>query len=79
MVREQSENGESILWPLSQPDPLGCTLHFMVKINTKGYRERLKFALLEDKWGIEKDTSGRLRKVEKNIEKDRYYFSWRIE
>ena len=28
---------------------------------------------------IEKDTSGRLRKIEKNKEKDRYYFSRRIE
>ena len=42
----------------------------MVKIDTDGYRERLKFALWGDKWGIEKDISGRSQKIEKNIEKD---------
>ena len=41
----------------------------MVRIDSEGYRERLKFALWGDKWGIEKDTSGRLRKIEKKIEK----------
>ena len=51
----------------------------MVRIDTEGYRERLKFALWGDKRGIEKDTSGRSRKIENHIEKDRYYFSRQIE
>ena len=40
----------------------------MVRIDTEGYRERLKFALWGDKWGIEKDPSGPSRKIEKNID-----------
>ena len=40
----------------------------MVRINIEGYRERLKFALWGDKWGIEKDTSGWSRKIEKKID-----------
>ena len=51
----------------------------MVKIDTEGFKERLKFALWGDKWGIEKETSDRSRNIEKKIEKDRYYFSRRID
>ena len=40
----------------------------MVRIDTEEYRERLKFVLWGDKWEIEKDTSGRSRKIEKNID-----------
>ena len=40
----------------------------MVRIVTEGYRERLKFALWGDKWGIEKDTSDQSRKIEKKID-----------
>ena len=39
----------------------------MVRIDTEGYRVRLKFALWGDKLGIEKDTSGRSRKIKKKI------------
>ena len=40
----------------------------MAKIDTEGYRERLKFALWGDKRGIEKDTSGQSRKIKKKID-----------
>ena len=37
-------------------------------MDTEGYRDRLKFALWGDQWGIEKDTSGQSRKIEKKID-----------
>ena len=40
-----------------------------MRIDTEGYRERLKFAVCGDKSGLEKSTSGRSRKIEKTVEK----------
>ena len=40
----------------------------MVKIDTERYRDRLKFALWGDKWGIEQGTSGWSQKIEKKID-----------
>ena len=43
----------------------------MVRIDTEGYRERLKFALWGDEWGIEKDRYSRSLWISSEIEKDR--------
>ena len=37
-------------------------------MDTEGYRERFRFALWGDKWGIENDTIGRSRNIENKID-----------